>query len=75
MTQVGWFEVHKEGLSQLVRRKGMAFVLYELVQNAWDTQATQVDVALEPIPGRPAIRVVVSDDDPDPTLRTTGVGG
>jgi hypothetical protein len=52
---MGWFEVDKKGLAQLVRRRGLAFVLYELVQNAWDTS----------IPNRPAVNFSVYDDDPD----------
>jgi len=64
-THAGWFEVDKEGLAKLLRRKGLAFVLYELVQNAWDTKATNVQVKLEPIPGRPLTRLRVEDDDPD----------
>jgi len=64
-THAGWFEVDKEGLAKLLRRKGLAFVLYELVQNAWDTKATEVCVGLEPIPGRPLTRLRVQDNDPD----------
>lgn len=64
-TRSGWFEVDKDGLSRLVRRKGMAFILYELVQNAWDTQATEVHVELTPIEGRPFARLCVLDNDPD----------
>jgi len=64
-THAGWFEVDKEGLAKLLRRKGLAFVLYELIQNAWDTKATEVHVELEPIPGRPLTRLRVQDNDPD----------
>jgi len=64
-THAGWFEVDKEGLAKLLRRKGLAFVLYELVQNAWDTKATEVHVVLEPIPGRPLTRLRVQDNDPE----------
>ena len=62
---MGWFEVDKEGLAKLLRRRGMEFVLYELVQNAWDTEATDVRVTLDPIAGVPAAELVVVDDDPD----------
>jgi hypothetical protein len=31
-----WFEVDRQGLARLLERKGKEFVLYELVQNAWD---------------------------------------
>jgi hypothetical protein len=65
MSGVGWFEVDKDGLAKLVRRKGLAFVLYELVQNAWDTQATVVHVTLDAIPGRAMTLLRVQDNDPD----------
>lgn len=61
----GWFEVDKAGLAQLVRRKGMAFLLNELVQNAWDTRATQARVCITPIPNKAAVNFSVYDDDPD----------
>ena len=31
-----WFEVDKDGLAQILERKGKEFALFELVQNAWD---------------------------------------
>jgi hypothetical protein len=65
MRTEGWFEVDKEGLAQIVRRRGLAFIIYELVQNAWDTQATRAEVTIEPIPGRAAVTLTVFDDDPD----------
>lgn len=61
----GWFDVDKKGLAKLVRRKGLEFVVFELVQNAWDTRATEVNVEIEPIPGRPYVRLRVQDNDPD----------
>lgn len=64
-TKSGWFEVDKEGLAQVVRRKGLPFILYELVQNAWDTKATYVRIQIAPIPGRAAVSFSVYDDDPD----------
>ena len=62
---MSWFDVDKEGLAKLLRRKGMQFVLYELVQNAWDTSATEVHVALVPVPGRPLAELVIEDNDRD----------
>lgn len=61
----GWFEVDKDGLAKLLRRKSMSFVLYELVQNAWDTSATQVDVELTPVPDRSLAHLHVRDNDPE----------
>jgi len=64
MTSKGWFEVDTEGLAKLVRRKGMAFILHELLQNAYDTDASKVVVELTPVSGRPLARLVVADNDP-----------
>lgn len=63
--QGGLFEVSREGLRKLVRRRGMAFVIHELVQNAWDSDATRVLIRLEPIAGQAACMLVVEDDDAD----------
>lgn len=60
-----WFEVDRDGLAKLLRRKGLAFALYELVQNAWDTNTKRVLVELTPVPGRPAAVLRVTDDDPE----------
>jgi hypothetical protein len=60
-----WFEVDKEGLGRLLKRRGMAFVLFELLQNAWDTGATAAEVALTPVEGRPLVKVAITDDDLD----------
>lgn len=59
-----WFEVDKKGLAQLLQRKGLAFVLFELIQNAWDERCTQVDVTLERIEGSKFVRLVVEDNHP-----------
>jgi hypothetical protein len=61
-----WFKVDREGLRKLVEDRGKAMVLYELVQNAWDTEgSTRVDVIIEKLPGRPAVHLVVRDNDPN----------
>lgn len=60
-----WFTVDKEGLAKLLERKGKAFIIFELLQNCWDTDATYVDVQLTPIPGRPYCHIRVEDDDPN----------
>lgn len=59
-----WFEVDKKGLSKLLERKGLAFVLFELIQNAWDERCSQVDVTLERIEGSKFVRLVVEDNHP-----------
>jgi hypothetical protein len=59
-----WFEVDKRGLRKLIERKGFAFVLYELVQNAWDEKVTLVTISLRRLPdGR--YELVVEDDSPN----------
>lgn len=61
-----WFDVDKEGLAKLLERKGKEFVLYELVQNAWDTNAKEVTVlvkASDELKGYSEIEVI--DDHPD----------
>lgn len=59
-----WFEVDKQGLAKVLERKGKAFVLFELVSNAWDENATEVDVTLERIAGTRNVRLTVRDNNP-----------
>jgi hypothetical protein len=59
------FAVDSKGLAKIAERRGKHFVLLEMLQNAWDTEATRIDVTLEPVVGRPLCRLVVEDDDPD----------
>lgn len=60
-----WFEVDKQGLAQILERKGKEFVLFELVQNSWDEPGvTKVSVTLE-YRGRNKARLVVEDDAPE----------
>jgi hypothetical protein len=59
-----WFDVDKSGLAKLLERKGKAFAIYELIQNAWDTDTKRVDVTLERLPGSPYAKLVVEDDNP-----------
>jgi len=60
-----WFQTSKTGLAKIARRRGLGYVLLELVQNAWDTGAKKVQVEFRPVEGRPAIDVFITDDDPD----------
>lgn len=39
-----WFDVDKQGLSKIL--EGKAFVLFELVSNAWDENASEVGTRL-----------------------------
>lgn len=60
-----WFAVDKEGLGKLVERRGKAFVIFELVQNAWDCAGTKrVEVQLSWL-GRDRATLIVRDDNPD----------
>lgn len=58
------FEVDPAGLAKLLERRGKAFAIFELIQNAWDTAATDVSVTLGKPKGGYA-RLVVEDNDPD----------
>ena len=60
-----WFDVDKAGLAKLVASKPRAFIVYELLQNAWDQKVTCVDVTLEPVAGTRNAQITVADDDPD----------
>ena len=45
-TAESWLEIDILGLRRTLERKGKAWAIFELVQNAWDTDATRVDVTL-----------------------------
>ncbi len=45
-TASSWLEIDIVGLRRTPERKGKAWAIFELVQNAWDTDATRVDVIL-----------------------------
>ena len=62
---MNWFDVDKNGLAQLLERKGKEFVLLELLQNAWDENCTKVTVELTRVPNSRYVRLVVEDDSPD----------
>jgi hypothetical protein len=60
-----WFEVDKQGLAKILERKGKEFVLFELIQNAWDEPGvTKVSVTLE-YRWRNKALLVVEDDAPE----------
>ena len=56
-----WFTVDKRGLAAQLERKGKAFAVFELIQNAWDTDTPRVDVTLEPIAGEAYATLTVED--------------
>src|SRR5258708_8263446 len=62
-TRVGWLDVDLTGLRKLLARRGKEFMIYELVQNAWDENPTMVNISL-PRPQHGMSRLVVTDDSP-----------
>ena len=67
MKPAAWFDVDRKGLAEIVeRRGGKAWLINELISNAWDEQGvTTVSVQLIPEPGKPQCTIVVEDDAPD----------
>lgn len=62
---MNWFDVDKQGLAKLVDQRGKAFVLHELLANAWDTKTGMVAVKLEKLPNSPKAIIEVLDEDPN----------
>jgi hypothetical protein len=60
-----WFEVDKDGLQQLIERRGKAFVVTELIQNAWDEDVTAVDVGIRYDARTRRAFLDIQDDSPD----------
>jgi hypothetical protein len=65
MQTTNWFSVDKEGLAAILERRGKAWAVLELIQNALDTASPTVDVTLTPVPGAPQVMLTVTDEDPD----------
>lgn len=61
---MNWFEVDRTGLAKLLERRGKAFAVFEILSNAWDTNAKNVVVTFDPLPGVPKAKLVVLDNDP-----------
>jgi hypothetical protein len=62
---MSWFDVDKKGLAKLLERKSKSFILFELLQNAWDQNVTKIDATLVPTGEGRLYEVQVSDDDPE----------
>jgi hypothetical protein len=60
-----WFDVNKDGWARVMADRGKAFAVFELFQNSADTEATEIKVTLDKIPGKPQARLVVEDNDPN----------
>jgi hypothetical protein len=63
--KMDWFSVDKNGLAKLLTRKGIEFVLFELMQNAWDSDARTTDITLKRIPRSKYVELTVTDDNPE----------
>lgn len=60
------FEVDRRGLAKLVAGRKPEFIMYELLQNAWDQNTTKVQVWIRRVEElRMTTEIVVEDDDPD----------
>lgn len=64
MTLLPTFEVDKVGMAKVFARRGKAFVVTELLQNAYDEDTTHVDVIIERLTPT-KVRLTVEDDNPD----------
>lgn len=60
-----WFSVDKAGLAQILARRGKAFVVLELLQNAWDQDVSRVEIEIEKPRGSRLVNITVRDDDPN----------
>lgn len=61
MMTTRWFDVDKAGLGRLLSKNGKAFAIYELLQNALDTDAKHVEIELK-YHGRLQAELYISDD-------------
>jgi hypothetical protein len=58
-TATAWLEIDVTGLRKTLERKGKAWAIFELVQNAWDEDSTEVAVTLtRPKNGKSALTCV-----------------
>lgn len=66
-TKSEWFSVDRSGLAKILRRKGVEFAVFELIQNAWDEPGvTKVDVTFHPPFGtRKTALLEIEDDAPE----------
>ena len=60
-----WFKVDKEGLRKVIAGRGKHIIIFELIQNAWDTDAKSVEISLQKLPGTPYAKLIVKDDHPE----------
>jgi hypothetical protein len=60
-----WFDIDKQGLAKLMDGRPKSFIIGEMYQNCVDTNAKQVEMRLEKLPGTPKAKLYVIDDDPE----------
>lgn len=65
--------VDRRGLARKLARRPKSFVIYELLQNAWDEDVTEVRVEITPVPSRPLVEITVEDDSPNGFADLTSV--
>ncbi len=64
-TATDWFGVDRKGLAQLIGDRGKSFMVFELLQNAWDEASTEVIVYFRPTDTPGLYRLEVIDDNPE----------
>ena len=60
-----WIDVDLDGFGQLMAARPKVAILYDLLQNVFDEDATTATVTLEPLPRRGRALLTVTDDCPD----------
>jgi hypothetical protein len=58
-----WLDVDLSGLEQILSRRSKEFIVFELMQNAWDERCSIVEISI-PRPNRGKSRIIVVDDAP-----------
>lgn len=59
-----WFDVDKEGLAKIISRKPKHFILFELLQNAWDENSTIVKLNISKPKNSKLVDIEITDDNP-----------
>jgi hypothetical protein len=62
---MNWFEIDKLGLSKIVSRKPKYFVIFELLQNAWDENSTNVKLNIYKEKNSKLATISIEDDNPE----------
>lgn len=62
---MSYLEVDQAGLARKLANRPKAFIVYELLQNAWDENVTNVQLHVTPRDGVPVCNIMVIDDCPE----------